>query len=142
MQGSIRRRQTDSQQGRRCRNFADAVAALTVGKNLTVYLADERGTTAEAAVLIGFLGGGKNDFMKKKDTVAAALILSTFFQNFQDAVRVRPPGMARNTHPRKSKAPSNTPKVNAEKKKKPGVLDTEETNNNASTTTTDLDDGS
>ncbi|KAL4520302.1 hypothetical protein Ndes2526B_g01172 [Nannochloris sp. 'desiccata'] len=94
-QGSIRRRQTDSQQGRRCRNFADAVAALTVGKDLYVYLIDERGTTVEAEALIGYLGGGRNDKKQKKDSVAAALILSAFFNEPRQAVRVRPPGMGR-----------------------------------------------
>lgn len=94
-QGSIRRRQTDSQQGRRCRNFADAVAALTVGRDLCVYLIDERGTTVEAEALIGYLGGGRNDKKLKKDSVAAALILSAFFNEPRQAVRVRPPGMSR-----------------------------------------------
>jgi len=92
-QGSIQRRQTDSQQGRRCRNFADAVAALTVGKDLCIYLIDERGTTIEAEALIGYLGGGRNDKKQKKDSVAAALILSAFFNEPRQAVRVRPPGM-------------------------------------------------
>lgn len=107
-EGSIRRRQTDSQQGRRCRNFADAVAALAVKqKDLYVYLVDERGTTAEAEVLIGFAGGGRNDFKKKKDSVAAALILSSFFNDVRQAVRVRPPGMGRDPQLRKTaNAPS------------------------------------
>jgi putative transcription antitermination factor YqgF len=100
-EGSIRRRQTDSQQGRRCRNFADAVAALTVNKDLYVYLVDERGTTLEAEALIGYLGGGKNDQKKKKDSVAAALILSAFFNEPRQAIRVRPPRVIKRAQPKK-----------------------------------------
>lgn len=93
--GSLRRRQTDSQQGRRCRNFADAVAALAHSKGLQVYLADERGTTVEAEALVGALGGGRGELKLKKDAVAAALILSTFFNDTEAAVRVRTPNIIR-----------------------------------------------
>lgn len=37
-QGSLRKRDTDSQQGRRCRNFALNVAALAEGAGLAVFL--------------------------------------------------------------------------------------------------------
>ncbi len=68
---------------------------MTTGKDLYVYLVDERGTTVEAEALIGYLGGGRSDQKKKKDSVAAALILSAFFNEPRQAVRVRPPGMAK-----------------------------------------------
>ena len=93
--GSLRRRQTDSQQGRRCRNFADAVAALACTRDLIVYLMDERGTTMQAEALVGALGGGRDEQRRKKDSVAAALILSAFFDNNQDSLMVRPPRVAR-----------------------------------------------
>lgn len=93
--GSLRRRQTDSQQGRRCRNFADAVAALACTRDLTVYLVDERGTTVEAEALVGALGGGRDDQKRKKDSIAAALILSAFFADSQASLRVKPPKVAR-----------------------------------------------
>ena len=93
--GSIRRRQTDSQQGRRCRNFADAVAALSINKGLDIFLVDERGTTLEAEALVGALGGGREEQKRKKDAVAAALILSAFFSDTTAAIRVRPPRVSR-----------------------------------------------
>jgi RNase H-fold protein (predicted Holliday junction resolvase) len=89
--GDLRRRQTDSQQGRRCRHFADALAALAVSRGVRVFLCDERNTTADARALMSAAGANARDIAKRKDSVAAALILGTFFDNPGGAVRMQPP---------------------------------------------------
>lgn len=87
--GSLQIRNTDSQQGRRCRNFADAVAMVANSTSLTVYLVDERGTTMEAEALMR--AGGRRGGTVEKDSVAAALILANFFADPSCAVQVKPP---------------------------------------------------
>ncbi len=58
-----------------------------------MYLVDESGTTVQAEALIGYSGGGRSDKKSNKDSVAAALILSAFFNDPRQAVLMRPPGM-------------------------------------------------
>lgn len=90
--GSLRKRGTDSQQGRRCRNFADAVAALAHVRSLEVFVVNERGTTSEAMLAMSAMGRRGKDAQREKDSVAAAFILSSYFEAPGAAARVRPPG--------------------------------------------------
>ncbi|KAL4435247.1 hypothetical protein ABPG77_001929 [Micractinium sp. CCAP 211/92] len=95
--GSLRRRDTDSQQGRRCRNFASTLASLAEPRGLQVFLTDERGSTLEARQFLEASGSRRSTFGKRKDSVSAAVILTTFFDSPHQAVRVkpwRPPGAA------------------------------------------------
>ncbi|KAI8101933.1 hypothetical protein M9434_006995 [Picochlorum sp. BPE23] len=87
-QGSLYKRATDSQQGRRCRNFAHTVLALSDKHSIGVFLVDERGTSQEAGALLDIVGSGQRR-KGRKDSVAAALILSTFFADPGAALRVR-----------------------------------------------------
>lgn len=88
--GSLRQRDTDSQQGRRCRNFALNVAALAEGAGLHVFLVDETGTTAAAHEYLFSSGSRRAASQKMKDSVAAALILGKYFDDPSAAVFVRP----------------------------------------------------
>jgi RNase H-fold protein (predicted Holliday junction resolvase) len=47
-QGSLQDRNTDSQQGRRCRNFAGNLATIAASADVPVFLADEQGSTVMA----------------------------------------------------------------------------------------------
>lgn len=62
--GSLRRRETDSQQGRRCRNFASTLASLAEPHGLQVFLADERGSTMEARQFLEASGSRRSTFDK------------------------------------------------------------------------------
>jgi RNase H-fold protein (predicted Holliday junction resolvase) len=95
--GSLRNRASDSQQGRRCRNFAVAVAALAHVRGLEVLLVDERGTTQQAleAMRAASGRGRGRDVQQRKDSVAAALLLSAYFDAPAEAQRVKPPGLRR-----------------------------------------------
>ncbi len=62
--GSLRRRETDSQQGRRCRNFASTLASLAEPRGLQVFLADERGSTLEARQFLEASGSRRSTFGK------------------------------------------------------------------------------
>ena len=64
LKGSLDDFSTDSQQGRRCRNFAQSVATLASSWGLGVYLVDERGTTAEAELAMTLTGSRKADIAK------------------------------------------------------------------------------
>lgn len=93
--GSLYKRQTDSQQGRRCRNFAATVFSVCEKHRIGVFLVDERGTSQEAGALLDIVGasgnkrkGGKGT-KGRKDSVAAALILSAFYRDPAAALRVR-----------------------------------------------------
>lgn len=88
LDGSLYKRATDSQQGRRCRNFAHTVFSLSEKHSLGVFLVDERGTSQEAGALLDILGS-RQPAKGRKDSVAAALILSTFFADPSAALRVR-----------------------------------------------------
>jgi putative Holliday junction resolvase len=92
--GNLRKRSTDSQQGRRCRYFADVVAEVAISSNehcLNTFLMDERGTTMDAESLLREGGRrSQRDIQKKADSVAAALILISFFANPSQALLVRP----------------------------------------------------
>lgn len=96
MNGNLRKRSTDSQQGRRCRYFADIVAEVAMSRCssehcLKTYLIDERGTTMDAESLLKEGGHrAQRDIQKKADSVAAALILISFFANPSQALLVRP----------------------------------------------------
>jgi len=90
--GSLYNRKTDSQQGRRCRNFAQNVVALSKKHGLAVFAVDENGTTQEARALLEQHGGGswrRQAEKGKKDSVAAALILSVFFSDPGSALTIR-----------------------------------------------------
>ena len=94
--GSLYKRQTDSQQGRRCRNFAATVFSVSEKHSIGVFLVDERGTSQEAGALLDIVGGGSNkrkggkgSTKGRKDSVAAALILSAFYKDPAAALRVR-----------------------------------------------------
>jgi putative transcription antitermination factor YqgF len=89
--GALHRRASDSAQGRRCRNFAETVAAFAVKHGVVVMLADETGTSVRAEALMSDIGGRRTHARGKKDSVAAALILDTYFGAPEKAVRVRPP---------------------------------------------------
>ena len=93
--GSLYKRQTDSQQGRRCRNFAHTLFTVSEKHSIGVFLVDERGTSQEAGALLDIVGasgskrkGGKGT-KGRKDSVAAALILSSFYSDPAAALRVR-----------------------------------------------------
>lgn len=88
VEGSLYKRATDSQQGRRCRNFAHTVFSLSDKHSIGVFLVDERGTSQEAGALLGIVGSRQTP-KGRKDSVAAALILSTFFADPSAALRVR-----------------------------------------------------
>lgn len=72
--GSLRKRDTDSQQGRRCRNFALNLAAAAEGpaggsggnggSSIRVFLADERGSTLEARHVLASSGRRSSAFGK------------------------------------------------------------------------------
>ena len=87
-EGSLYKRATDSQQGRRCRNFAHTVLAVSEKHSIGVFLVDERGTSMEADALLDIVGSRQKP-KGRKDSVAAALILSTFFADPGAALRVR-----------------------------------------------------
>lgn len=88
IEGSLYKRATDSQQGRRCRNFAHTVFSLSEKHCIGVFLVDERGTSQEAGALLDIVGS-RHRPKGRKDSVAAALILSTFFGDPSAALRVR-----------------------------------------------------
>jgi len=92
LSGSLRKRSTDSQQGRRCRNFAEAVSALAHVRSLEVFVVNESGSSKEAMMTMSTMGRRGKAMQREKDSVAAALILSTYFESPGAAVRVRPPG--------------------------------------------------
>ena len=94
--GSLYKRQTDSRQGRRCRHFAARVFSVSEKHSIGVFLVDERGTSQEAGALLDIVGGGSNkrkggkgSTKGRKDSVAAALILSAFYKDPAAALRVR-----------------------------------------------------
>ncbi len=93
--GSLYKRQTDSQQGRRCRNFAHTLFTVSEKHSIGVFLVDERGTSQEAGALLDIVGGSGNKrkggkgTKGRKDSVAAALILSSFYSDPAAALRVR-----------------------------------------------------
>lgn len=62
--GNLRQRGTDSQQGRRCRNFATNLAALAAPRRVRVFLADERGSTLLAREALAASGSRKSAFGK------------------------------------------------------------------------------
>lgn len=93
--GALRKRSSDSQQGRRCRNFAEAVAAFATRHDLTVVLTDESGTTMQAERLIFDSGNRRAPAKGRKDSVAAALILDNYFNDPGEAVVVRPPRLGK-----------------------------------------------
>ncbi|KAL4436633.1 hypothetical protein ABPG75_003772 [Micractinium tetrahymenae] len=88
--GSLWRRDTDSQQGRRCRNFASTLASLAGPRGLQVFLADERGSTLAARQVLEASGSRRSTFSKRKDSVSAAVILTTFFDSPGEALLVKP----------------------------------------------------
>ncbi len=93
--GVLYKRQTDSQQGRRCRNFAHTLFTVSEKHSIGVFLVDERGTSQEAGALLDIVGGSGNKrkggkgTKGRKDSVAAALILSAFYADPAAALRVR-----------------------------------------------------
>ncbi|EFN52137.1 hypothetical protein CHLNCDRAFT_139266 [Chlorella variabilis] len=91
--GSLRRRSTDSQQGRRCRNFADNMAAVAAPHAIPVFLADERGSTLAARRLLASSGSRRSTLSKRMDSVAAAVILESFFSDPGAAVLAPPRSM-------------------------------------------------
>lgn len=96
LNGNLRKRSTDSEQGRRCRYFADMVASIVASNGSTGYspntfLVNERGTTVDAESILREGGHRDRRVVKKKaDSVAAALILVTFFADPSQALLVRP----------------------------------------------------
>ena len=62
--GSLRRRDSDSQQGRRCRNFAGTLAEAAKRRGKRVFLADERGSTMEARQHLAASGSRRSTFDK------------------------------------------------------------------------------
>lgn len=67
--GSLRRRDTDSQQGRRCRNFASTLASLAEPRGLRVFLADERGSTLEARQVLEASGSRRSTFSRVRQSL-------------------------------------------------------------------------
>ena len=90
--GALHQRRTDSQQGRRCRNFADVVSMVANPKGIATFLANETGSTLDATELMR-LGSGHGKRRKtaavNKDSVAAAIILSTYFEDPEGALHVK-----------------------------------------------------
>ena len=62
--GNLRQASTDSQQGRRCRNFAGNLAAVAEARGVRVFLADERGSTLEARAVLASRGSKKSAYSK------------------------------------------------------------------------------
>ncbi|KAI7836156.1 hypothetical protein COHA_009986 [Chlorella ohadii] len=112
--GDLRQRDTDSQQGRRCRNFAENLAAAAAApassgssssgsgssggslfksssgsSRIRVFLADERGSTMQARQELAASGRRKAVVSKVKDSVAAAVILKSFFEDPGAALLVK-----------------------------------------------------
>lgn len=73
--GSLRRRDTDSQQGRRCRNFASTLASLAEPRGLRVFLADERGSTMEARHVLEASGSRRSTIGRVRQGWASCLRL-------------------------------------------------------------------
>ena len=69
--GSLRQRDTDSQQGRRCRNFAGNMAALAAPHAIPVFLADERGSTVEALEVLASSGAKRSLIAKVRGAAGA-----------------------------------------------------------------------
>lgn len=90
--GSLSRRSTDSEQGRRCRNFSHNVAALGHSLGMRVFLVNERYTTMQAEELLLGSGSRQSAAKQKKDSVAAALMLSLYYDSPGSAVSVKAPG--------------------------------------------------
>lgn len=62
--GRLADHDTDSQQGRRCRNFAQNVATLGADRDLLVYLVNERGTSLQADGLLAARGSARRRIVK------------------------------------------------------------------------------
>jgi RNase H-fold protein (predicted Holliday junction resolvase) len=90
--GQLWRSSTDSQQGRRCRNFAITIAGF-LGDKMPVLLVDEAGTTKAAVGILELSKSGRNPSKQKqkKDSLAASLILLSYYEGPGNAVRVKPP---------------------------------------------------
>lgn len=89
--GSLFKPSTDSQQGRRCRNFATALATIAADHRLPVYVVNEALSTSLAeSYMLEASGSSKRTFHGRKDSVAASLILSSYFEHPEGAVYVKP----------------------------------------------------
>mmetsp|Transcript_38478 Transcript_38478/g.108754 ORF Transcript_38478/g.108754 Transcript_38478/m.108754 type:complete len:261 (-) Transcript_38478:1331-2113(-) len=88
--GDIWNRETDSQQGRRCRNLAESIATILKSRgrsDIAVMLYDERRTSMEASEAMSEARGGKQ-VKRLVDGVAACIILSRYFEYPEEAVQV------------------------------------------------------
>eukprot|EP00891_Asterochloris_glomerata_P003424 jgi/Astpho2/3424/Aster-x1148 len=103
LNGTLTRRNTDSQQGRRCRNFAENLHALAKRQGLPVYLyttgqsqqmnlycvnADEVFTSLAAASSLGMDRKSRLQQTGKLDAAAAAALLRSYYADPSQAVLV------------------------------------------------------
>lgn len=79
--GSLWNSRTDSQMGKRCRNFAEELRLVAKADGFNVVLFDERLTSIAAQLELdagGYLSGRRRG--DGVDSVAAALLLSAYFE--------------------------------------------------------------
>ncbi|KAL6780042.1 hypothetical protein ACKKBF_B14650 [Auxenochlorella protothecoides x Auxenochlorella symbiontica] len=88
--GNLARPSSDSQQGRRCRRFAEQIADGAFPWDIRVFLIDERNTTLFALNDMKASGMKKKKALQMKDSVAAALMLSAFYDAPGASVHVPP----------------------------------------------------
>lgn len=87
--GNIHDQNTDSIQGRQCRNFAQTLHAVASHQSLPVYLFDESRTSTEAAAALGLQNTSRLKQQGKLDAVAAALLLTAYYESPEAAVKVK-----------------------------------------------------
>ncbi|KAL3152400.1 hypothetical protein ABBQ32_001453 [Trebouxia sp. C0010 RCD-2024] len=86
--GNIHQHWTDSAQGRLCRNFAQTLHARARSHALPVLLFDETMTSVDAAAALGLQGRSRLKQQGKLDAVAAALLLTAYFERPEAAIKV------------------------------------------------------
>lgn len=90
--GSLSNPQTDSEQGKYCRSFANTLASLAGPRGFPVYVVDETGTSAEATNLLGLTARRhKSELKQKKDSMSAALILDSYYDGASEAILINKP---------------------------------------------------
>lgn len=90
--GNLADSDTDSQVGRRCRNFAYTLALVACSHELPVFVVDERYTTMDAEEQMDQVGR-KTKFKKRNvDAMAAALVLEIYYRDPSQAVMIQSPG--------------------------------------------------
>eukprot|EP00892_Ulva_mutabilis_P007675 jgi/Ulvmu1/527/UM001_0535.1 len=86
--GSLEDRETDSQVGRRCRNFAQTLAMVAKPHDIRVYMVSERYSTMEAEELLIQSRRNKRAVKERLDAASAVVILEQFFRDKDAALEV------------------------------------------------------